>query len=158
MIITSPSRLGAPSPLHYWNSRRTGGPHMVVTSPGRHLAAVNIGLTGVIKDGRLFLILVVHGGMLAASTIAIRIVGATIGVIPLPSGSVVLHPWLNIREANIIDAVTLPVGSVPMLEKELLGMARDLHRCSSGDKVLRDILPVATAVHLQTTKKQPVVR
>ena len=149
-MITSPSRLGAPSPLRYWNCRRTGGTHLlVVTSPGtgRRLAAVNIGLTGVIRDGRLDLIRVVHGGVLAASTIVVRIVGAAIEGMPLPSGSVVLHPWLNIMEANIIDAVTLLAASVPLLEKVLLSMARDLHRCPSGDKVLRDILPVAAAVH-----------
>ena len=147
-MITSPSRLGAPSPLRYWNCRRTGGPRLlVVTSPGRHLTAVNIGLTGVMKDGRLDLIQVAHGGVLAASTIVVRIVGAAIEGMPLPSGSVVLHPWLNIMEANIIDAVTLLAASVPLLEKVLLSMARDLHRCPSGDKVLRDILPVAAAVH-----------
>jgi hypothetical protein len=100
----------------------------------------------VIKDGPLDLSQVVHGGVLVASTIVVRIVGAAIEGISLPSGSVVLHPWLNIIEANVIDAVALPAGSVLLLEKVLLGMAGDLHRCPGGDKVLRDILPVAAAV------------
>ena len=97
--------------------------------------------------------LVVHCGVLAASTIAARVVGTSTEVEPFPVGGIILSPRLGIVEADVVDAIALPTSRILQPPEVFLGMARDLQRCPSGDEVLRDVLPTTTAVHLQTTKE-----
>ena len=97
--------------------------------------------------------LVVHCGVLATSTIAAWVVGTTSEAEPFPVGGIILSQRLGIIEADVIDAIALPTSRILQPSKVLLGMARDLQWCPSGDEVPRDVLPIATAVYLQTTKE-----
>lgn len=92
------------------------------------------------------LVQVVHGGEMATSAIVFWVVGAAVEGEPLQTRSIILQPRLNIVDTNVIDAATLFLGGVHPTEV-LLGMAGNLHRCPSGNKVPRDIFPVATAKH-----------
>ena len=100
---------------------------------------------------------VVHGWKLVAGSIAIWIIRTSKGEW-LPTGRVVWGPRFIIIEANIINTVALfLVGALLHPTKVLLRMAGDLRWRLSGDEVPRDVLPVAAAVHVQTTEELPVV-
>lgn len=92
------------------------------------------------------------------STIAVWVVGTTSEGGTLLARSVVLCPGLNIIETNIVNAITLLTSRIPLPLEVLLGMAGDLHRCPGLDKVLRDVLPVTMAIHMQTAEEQPAMR
>ena len=69
-----------------------------------------------------------------------------------------MHPGLIIAEANVVDAAALPPGSVLHPAEILLGMARDLHWCPSGNEVLGDVLPVTLTKRTQTVEEIPTLR
>jgi hypothetical protein len=69
-----------------------------------------------------------------------------------------VHPRFIIAEANVVDATALPPGSVLHPAEILLGVAGDLHWCPSGNKVLGDVLPVASTKRTQTIEEIPTLR
>jgi hypothetical protein len=101
--------------------------------------------------------LVVHCGVLATGTIAAWVVGTSGEAESFPVGSIILSSRLGIIEADVVDAIALPTSRILQPSKVLLGMVGDLQWCSSGDKVLRDVLSVFTAIHLQTMKELPAL-
>ena len=70
----------------------------------------------------------------------------------------IMYPRFSIIEAYIINTIALLLGGALHPTEVLLRMAGDLHQRLSGDEVPRVVLPVATAVHVQTTEELPVVR
>ena len=75
----------------------------------------------------------------------------------LLAGRVVRYPRFSIIKAYIINTIALLLGGALHPTEVLLRMAGDLRWRLSGDEVPRDVLPVATAVHVQTTEELPVV-
>ena len=78
----------------------------------------------------------------------------------LLAGRVVRYPRFSIIKAYIIiiNTIVLLLGGALHPTEVLLRMAGDLRWRLSGDEVPRVVLPVATAVHVQTTEELPVVR
>lgn len=139
--------------LHHWSCRRRTR-CLLTSSPGDCLAAAH--LTGRALEGRINLCEVVHGSELA--TKAIRVWVVSIASESLPARGVVLHPWLSVIEADVVDAVALLLCGALLPTKELLCMAGDLHWRFSGDEVLRDVLPITTSIRAQAKQEIPVVR
>ena len=88
----------------------------------------------------------VQNSMLSLNVIIMCVVSTMAEGETLQTRRVLLHPWLCIIEANIIDAEALfPSGALVPVEI-LLCMATDLIRRPCGDEVPRYVLPVTTAI------------
>jgi len=89
----------------------------------------------------------VQDSMLSLNAIIICVVSTAAKGERLQTRRVLLHPWLCVIEAHIIDVEALfPSGALlPM--KILLCMAADLDWRPCGDKVPRYVLPATTAIH-----------
>lgn len=140
--------------MHRRRRRRTS-PNLLTSTPSGRLAAARLAST--VKEGRPDLGDVLHGGELAATAVAVRVVGTAGEGECLPARSVVQRPGLGVVEANIVDAVALPRGGALQPAEVLLSVAGDLHRRLGGDKVLGDVLPIAAAVHEQPAEELPAV-
>lgn len=124
----------APILLHHWSYKRTCC--LLFRSPCGYF--VVICLAGICEA--------VKGNMFSIEAIVVCVVStASEGELP-PARRVVLHPWLCVIEADIIDAKAFS-GGAPLPTKILLRMARDLHWCPCRNEVLGDVLPFTTAKH-----------
>jgi hypothetical protein len=93
--------------------------------------------------------------MLSLNVIIICVVSTVTKGKSLQTRRVLLHPWLCVIEANIIDAEALfPSGALLPLEI-LLCMAADLDWRPCGDEVPRYVLPATTAIHFKAAEEIP---
>ena len=89
----------------------------------------------------------VQDSMLSLNAIIICVVSTAAKGERLQTRRVLLHPWLCVIEAHIIDVEALfPSGALLPMEI-LLRMATDLDRRPCGDEVPRYVLPATTAKH-----------
>ena len=110
---------------------------MLTSSPGGNLSTARMAsMCEFVQDN-----------LLSFNVIIICVVSTTAKGKRLRTRRVLLHPWLCVIEASIIDAeVLFPSG--PLLPMEiLLRMAIDLDWRPCGDEVPRYVLPVTTTIH-----------
>ena len=89
----------------------------------------------------------VQDSVLSLKVIIICIVSIATEGESLQTRRVLLHPWLCVIEADIIDGEALfPSGALLPMEI-LLRMAADLDWRPCGDKVPRYVLPATTTIH-----------
>jgi hypothetical protein len=85
--------------------------------------------------------------MLSLNVIIICVVSTAAKGERLRTRRVLLHPWLCVIEADIIDAEALFSSGALLPMEILLCMATDLVWRPCGDEVPRYVLPVTTAIH-----------
>ena len=89
----------------------------------------------------------VQDSLLSLNVIIICVVSTAAKGERLQTRRVLLHPWLCVIEAHIIDVEALfPSGALLPMEI-LLRMAADLDWRPCGDKVPRYVLPATTTIH-----------
>ena len=142
LIVKKASQLmtitGHLAPIHlcHWSYKRTYC-CLLVRNPCSYV--VDTCLAGTCKA--------VKGNMFSIKAIVVCVVSTANEGECLPARRFVLHPWLCVIEADIIDAEALFFGGALLPTEILLRMARDLHRCPCGDEVLGDVLPFTTTKH-----------
>jgi len=85
--------------------------------------------------------------MLSLNVIIICVVSTAAKGERLRTRRVLLHPWLCVIEAHIIDVEALFPSCALLPMEILLRMAADLDWRPCGDKVPRYILPATTTIH-----------
>ena len=89
----------------------------------------------------------VQDSVLSLKVIIICVVSTATEGESLQTRRVLLHPWLCVIEADIIDAEALFSSGALLPMEILLRMAIDLDWHPCGDEVPRYVLPVTTTIH-----------
>jgi len=91
---------------------------------------------------------IIHGSRMSTKAIVICVVDTSTKGGPLLDRSICLQEGLKIIKSNVIDAITLLLGTIFFPEEVLLSMAGNLHWGLGGNKVPRDVLPISVTVHM----------
>ena len=110
---------------------------MLTSSPGGNLS------TALLASMCEF----VQDSVLSLKVIIICVVSIVAEVESLRMRRILLHPWLCVIKADIIDAEALFSSGALLPMEILLRMTADLDWRPCGDKVPRYVLPATTTIH-----------